>query len=131
MIGVMNSEEICSFITIDSSTTTAVFTAFIEQNLIRHLREGDCVIMDNISVHKNSYVKELIESTGATVKFLPPYSPDLNPIEKLWSKTKQQLRRMDTLTRDMFDKSVADAIKLVKIDDLRAWIKNAGYQVSS
>jgi transposase len=131
MIGVMNSEEICSFITIDSSATTEVFIAFIDQQLIKHLREGDCIIMDNISVHKNSHVKDLIESTGAIIKFLPPYSPDLNPIEKLWSKTKQQLRRMDTLTRDVFDKSASEALKLVKVDDLRAWIKNAGYQVGS
>ncbi len=127
----MNSEEICSFMTIDSSTTTEVFTAFVEQQLIRHLREGDYVIMDNISVHKNSHVKGLIESTGAVVKFLPPYSPDLNPIEKLWSKLKQQLRRMDTLTRDVFDKSITAAIKLVEIDDLHAWILDSGYQISS
>lgn len=130
MIGVMTSEEICSFITIDSSTTTEVFTAFIEQQLIKHLRDGDCVIMDNISVHKNAHVKQQIESTGAVVKFLPPYSPDLNPIEKFWSKLKQNLRRMETPTRDIFDKSVVEAINIVKIADLHAWIKNAGYGIS-
>jgi transposase len=131
MIGVMNSEEICSFMTIDSSATTEVFTAFIEQQLIKHLKEGDCVIMDNISMHKNPYVKELIESTGSIVEFLPPYSPDLNPIEKLWSKLKQNLRRMETSTRDIFDKSIIEAINLVKTSDLQAWIKKAGYKISS
>jgi len=131
MIGVMNSEEICSFMTIDSSATTEVFTAFVEQQMLKHLKEGDCVIMDNISMHKNPYVKELIESTGAIVEFLPPYSPDLNPIEKLWSKLKQILRRMETSTRDIFDKSIVEAINLIKTSDLHAWIKNAGYQISS
>jgi len=131
MIGVMNSEDICSFMTIDSGATTEIFTAFIEQQLIKHLRPGDCVIMDNISVHKNPHVKHQIESTGAVVEFLPPYSPDLNPIEKLWSKLKQNLRRMETTTRDIFDKSIVDAINLIKTSDLQAWIKNAGYQISS
>ena len=127
----MNSEDICSFMTIDSGTTTEVFTAFIDQQLLKHLREGDCVIMDNISVHKNTHVKQQIESTGAVVKFLPPYSPDLNPIEKLWSKLKQNLRRMETSTRDMFDKSIVEAINYIETTDLHAWINNAGYQISS
>ncbi len=131
MLGVMNSEEICSFMTIDSGTTSDIFNTFIHNQLIKHLREGDCVIMDNISVHKNTHVKELIEATGATIKFLPPYSPDLNPIEKLWSKLKHNLRRMKTSTRDIFDASIAEAIKLVKIKDLRAWIIDAGYQIVS
>lgn len=82
-------------------------------------------------MHKNPYVKELIESTGAIVEFLPPYSPDLNPIEKLWSKLKQNLRRMETSTRDIFDKSIIEAINLVKTSDLQAWIKKAGYKISS
>ena len=87
--------------------------------------------MDNISVHKNPHVRHQIELTGAVIEFLPPYSPDLNPIEKLWSKLKQNLRRMETATRDMFDKSIVDSINLIKISDLQAWIKNAGYQISS
>ena len=87
--------------------------------------------MDNISVHKNAQVKQQIESTGAVVKFLPPYSPDLNPIEKFWSKLKQNLRRMETSTRDIFDKSIVEAINFIKIADFHAWIKNAGYQISS
>ncbi len=87
--------------------------------------------MGNISVHKNTRVKELIEATGATIKFLPPYSPDLNPIEKLWSKLKHNLRRMETSTRDIFDNSIAEAIKLVKIEDLHTWIMDAGYQIIS
>ena len=127
----MNSEEVCSFMTIDSGTTTEVFSAFIEQQLIKHLKDGDCVIMDNISVHKNERIIQQIEKTGAVVKFLPPYSPDLNPIEKLWSKLKQNLRRMETSSRDIFDKSVVKALDFIKTADLNAWITNAGYQINS
>jgi transposase len=76
--------------------------------------------MGNISVHKNTRVKELIEATGATIKFLPPYSPDLNPIEKLWSKLKHNLRRMETSTRDIFDNSIS----IVSSNDRRVPIVN-------
>jgi transposase len=92
MRGVMNSEEVCNFMTIDSGTTLKVFFAFIEQQLIKYLKDGNCVIMDHISVHKNERIIQQIEMAGAVVKFLPPYSPDLNPIEKLWSKLKTKFK---------------------------------------
>jgi transposase len=75
---------------IDAATDTEVFRAFVTHVLCPSLREGDIVIMDNLSPHKSGPTIELIEATGAEVLFLPAYSPDLNPIEKMWSNTIQQ-----------------------------------------
>lgn len=131
MLGAMNADNICSFMTIDSGTTLDVFNVFIDTQLIKHLKKGDCVIMDNIASHKNGTIIKKIEATGAEVKFLPPYSPDLNPIEKLWSKLKESLRRLNTITREMLEEAIAKALTYISTDDLQAWIKHCGYEITS
>jgi transposase len=83
-------------IVVDGAMDRAMFSAYIEQMLCPSLRPNDIVIMDNLSSHKNPEVAEYIKKSGATLRYLPPYSPDLNPIENMWSKVKQLLRGMET-----------------------------------
>ncbi len=89
----------CSTV-VDGAVNGNVFEAFVEHVLVPELREGDIVIMDNLSSHKSPRIRTLIESAGARLQFLPPYSPDLNPIEMIFSKIKQALRSMACRTRD-------------------------------
>jgi len=77
---------------VDGATDTEVFRAYVQEVLCPTLRTGDVVIMDNLSPHKSTQAIELIQRVGAQVLFLPPYSPDLNPVEKKWSKLKEFLR---------------------------------------
>jgi transposase len=81
----------CSTV-VDGAVNGDVFEAFVEQVLVPELRRGDVVVMDNLSSHKRQRVRELIEAAGARLVFLPPYSPDLNPIELIFAKVKQLLR---------------------------------------
>jgi transposase len=83
---------------IDGATDTEVFQAYVREILCPTLRPGDIVVMDNLSPHKNEQTLQLIEATGATVRFLPAYSPDLNPIEMMWSKVKSALRAAEART---------------------------------
>jgi len=83
--------------------------------------------MDNLSAHKSPEAIDLIRAAKADVIFLPPYSPKLNPIEEVWAKMKELLRRMETLTRDTFDAAVAIAMDAVSTDDIRAWVEHCGY----
>lgn len=84
----------------DGVVNADVFEAFVEQVLVPQLCPGDVVVMDNLSSHKRRRTRELIESAGAAAWYLPPYSPDLNPIENVFSKVKQRLRSLACRTRD-------------------------------
>ena len=127
MIGAIGLTGFCGFMTIDAATDADVFRAFVQHELKANLRPGDIVVMDNLSVHKDGEVLRLIRDAGADVLFLPPYSPEFNPIEKAWAKIKTLIRRADTLTREMFDEAVAAAMSAVSLVDIRAWIRHAGY----
>jgi transposase len=90
-----------------------VFLAFVQQVLAPNLRPGDVVVMDNLAAHKAAIVRTAIEAVGATVLFLPPYSPEFNPIERAWAKLKDFVRRLPTLTRAAFDSAIASAMDAV------------------
>ena len=131
MIGAIAMDGIRGFVNIEAATSSEVFRAFIEQHLVQTLRPGDCVVMDNLSAHKDRAAREAIERAGASIMFLPPYSPDLNPIEKLWSKIKEFVRRRATDTREMFDNAVGTAISIIENSDLVGWIRHCGYAITS
>jgi transposase len=131
MIGAIGLDGFAGFMTIDAATDADVFRAFVLHELRRHLRSGDIVVMDNLSAHKDAEVLHIIRAAGADVLFLPPYSPEYNPIEKAWAKMKEILRRLDTLTRDAFEKAVASAMGAISLDDIQAWVSHAGYRLSS
>lgn len=127
MIGAIALDGFRGLMTINAGTSNDVFLAFVEQVLVPKLRHGDLVVMDNLAAHKNRRAAEAIRAVGAEVLFLPPYSPDLNPIEKAWAKLKDFVRRLSTLTRDAFDHAIAAAMDAVTLDDIRGWTAHAGY----
>jgi transposase len=112
---------------IEGATDTEVFRACVRGVLCPALRTGDVVIMDNLSPHKNALTLSLIERAGASVRFLPAYSPDLNPIEKMWSKIKQSLRSAEARTREELVDAIASALQSVTPQDAIGWFASCGY----
>lgn len=112
---------------LEGAMDTAIFHAYIQNVLAPTLRPKDVVVMDNLGVHKTPIVVQAIEATGATVRFLPPYSPDLNPIEKMWSKVKAFLRKTKARTKDTLWAAIGEALKTVTASDAIGWFKSCGY----
>jgi transposase len=106
------------------------FEAYVEQVLAPTLRVGDIVVLDNLKAHKSERVVALIEARGAQLEFLPPYSPDLNPIELCWSKVKAALRAAKARTLDALLDAVADAFRSISRQDIKAWFTHCGYALS-
>jgi transposase len=104
-----------------------VFQAFVERVLVPQLRPGDVVIMDNLSSHKRERVRELIEANDAVLRFLPPYSPDLNPIELVFSKIKQLLRTLASRTQEALWGTMQEVLDAVTGSDADNCFRHAGY----
>jgi len=112
---------------IDGATSAEVFREYVRQVLVPTLRPGDIVVLDNLSVHKDKGAIATIKSAGAEVWFLPPYSPDLNPIEKMWSKIKDFLRAAKARTFDALLAAIANALKTITAHDAQGWFESCGY----
>jgi transposase len=123
VLGAMSLGGMIATMTIEEATDADIFLAYIEQVLCPALKPGDVVVMDNLSSHKVAGVREHIEACGAEVLYLPPYSPDLNPIEKAWAKIKQLLRSAKTRTREALEQAVADAIQCISPANAKAWFR--------
>jgi transposase len=115
--------------TINGAVDSIVFTVYVEEVLCPSLKAGDIVIMDNLSVHKVKGISELIAGCGAKLIYLPPYSPDLNPIEKCWSKIKTYLRRAKARTRAALEQAFQEALLLITPEDALGWFKSCGYAI--
>lgn len=127
MLGAIALDGWRSLVTVDAATDSDVFLAFVQQSLVPSLRFGDMVVLDNLATHKRPAVVKAIRAAGADVLFLPPYSPEYNPIEKAWAKLKEMIRRAATLTREAFDRAVAAAMHGISLEDISAWARYAGY----
>lgn len=103
------------------------FLAYVEQILCPTLRKGDIVFMDNVSTHLVCGVEEAIEARGARVAYLPPYSPDFNPIEQLFARLKSFLRKMKARTVEQLWKAIASFLKTVSEGECKAYLANSGY----
>jgi transposase len=112
---------------IDSATDTEVFQTYVRQVLCPTLRPGEVVVMDNLSPHKNELTLDLIRQAGAEVRFLPAYSPDLNPIEKMWSKVKTLLRGAEARTQDDLIAAIASALRKITPQDALNWFASCSY----
>lgn len=121
----LNGSTAC--MVVDGATTTDVFKAYVEQILLSTLKAGDIVVLDNLSAHKNQETRDLIESVGAELWFLPPYSPDLNPIEKMWSKIKAILRTLKARTEKALIDAIAKALDAITANDVKGWFESCGY----
>ena len=127
MISSIRLDGSAACMAVDGSTDTEVFHAYVLQVLFPSLRPGDLVIMDNLSPHKSSHAIELIEKAGAKVLFLPAYSPDLNPIEKMWSKIKEYLRAAEARTHDALITAIGEALAKITPQDAINWFASCGY----
>lgn len=127
LVGALASDGLRTMMTINGAVDADAFVAFVEHFLVPTLLPGDIVIWDNLSVHKDPRARTAIENAGAELYFLPPYSPDFNPIELCWSKLKALLRRAAARTRDTLDEAVASAMAAVSRRDILGWFTCAGY----
>lgn len=129
IIGAIALTGIIAMMYIEDSVDGYIFKGFIEKFLISKLRLGQFVILDNVNFHKQQEVANLIERAGARVVFLPPYSPDLSPIEKVWSKIKEILRRKKPRTKAEFHSALASSLYSVNDEDFEEWFESCGYSV--
>jgi len=127
LIAALGIEGIRCSTVVDGAVNGDVFEAFVEQVLLPELRRGDVVIMDNLSSHKRQRIRKLIESVGARLIFLPPYSPDLNPIENIFAKIKQLLRSLACRTHKTLWAAMQSVLDKVTATDAINCYKHCGY----
>jgi len=128
-LGALSLRGLEAAMTIAAPTDGEVFTAYVEQVLCPKLEAGDTVVLDNLSAHKVGGIRQLIEGCGAQLLYLPPYSPDLNPIEQAWSKFKQFLRAAKARTTEALEQAVSEALKTITADNAVAWFRHCGYGI--
>ena len=127
-VGALRLSGMTAPMTLDGAMTGAAFLAYVEQLLVPTLSKGDIVIMDNLPAHKPPAIREAIEKTGAHFAFLPPYSPDFNPIEMAFSKIKAHLKKAAARTVTTLWEAIRDAIDAVTPNDCRGFFSAAGYE---
>ena len=113
---------------IKGATDAEVFEAYVEKFLAPTLEAGQVVVLDGLGAHRTQKVRELVEATGADLLFLPSYSPDLNPIEEAFSKTKGLVRKVGARTREALVEAIAAALSTVTLEDVAGWFAHAGYE---
>ena len=126
-IAAMTVHGMLGYGSFDGATDTGTFLAFLRDGLVPHLLPGQVVVLDNLPAHKSPEVDRLIESAGARVLRLPPYSPDFNPIEMAISKVKSVLRKLARRTVDSLLAAIDEAIATVTAADALAYIRHCGY----
>jgi len=127
LIAALGIEGVRCSTVVDGVVNGDVFQAFVEQVLLPQLRPGDVVIMDNLSSHKRQRTRELIESAGAQLVFLPPYSPDFNPIEMIFAKVKHLLRSLACRTREALWRAMQSVLDQVTASDAANCFRHCGY----
>lgn len=121
VLGAMDHTGMLATMTVEAATDREVFLAYLDHVLCPKLRPGHVVVMDNLSAHKVAGVRERIEACGASLLYLPPYSPDLNPIEKAWAKLKQGLRAVAARTVDALQYAIAGLLPSLSHHDASNW----------
>jgi transposase len=127
MLAAIGLEGVDAPWTLDGAMDADAFEVYVEHVLVPTLDGGEIVVLDNLSSHKRPRVGELIRAAGAEVWYLPPYSPDFNPIEAMWSKVKQILRSLEARTVNDLVAAIGEALRQVTTDDILGWFTHAGY----
>lgn len=130
MIGSIRLDGTSACMTVDGATDKDVFREYVRRVLVPTLRPGDIVVLDNLGAHKDAEAETLIEGVHAELRFLPPYSPDLNPIEKMWSKIKEFLRGAKARTEEELYEAIGTALATVTQQDAEGWFQSCGYTAS-
>lgn len=129
LLSSMSMEGMGPSLAVEGPTTRGVLETYIERVLAPKLRPGQIVVMDNLSSHKGGRVRELIEEQGCELRYLPPYSPDLNPIEEAFSKVKGILRRAEARSREALIEAMSEALSAVSSRDARGFFAHRGYNL--
>lgn len=129
VLAALTIDGVLASMSIESPTDGDIFLAFVEQVLAPRLEPGHLVILDNLGAHKVDGVRQLIESRGASLLYLPPYSPDFNPIEQAWSKLKQWLRGFKARLLDQLEPALETAIATITTHDAQAFFRHCGYRI--
>ena len=128
LLASMSLEGMGPSLAVEGATTSAVFETYVERVLAPNLRKGQIVVMDNLSAHKGERVRELIEGRGCELIYLPPYSPDLSPIEEAFSKIKGLLRKAQARSRETLLGAIGAAISALSAEDARGFFEHCGYR---
>lgn len=129
LLAALTPDGISTAMVIEGATDTPVLTAFVEQALVPSLKSGQVVVWDNLSAHKAHDPQRLIEACGCHVLFLPPYSPDFNPIELAFSKLKDALRRVEARTLGELWQAIGRLLPTITSTDAHAWFHHCGYRL--
>ena len=124
----MSVEGMGPSLAVEGATKANVFETYVERVLAPTLREGQVVIMDNLSAHKGERIRELIEGRGCELLYLPSYSPDLNPIEEAFSKIKNLLRKAEARSREALLEAIGTAISAISAQDARGFFEHCSYR---
>jgi len=127
MIGAVRQDGSTACMTIEGAINAEVFRAYIRDVLLPTLKAGDILVMDNLSTHKDNQALDLLHKAGVTVRFLPAYSPDYNPIEMMWSKVKSLLRKTEARDNESLLLAIGDALSQVTQKDATNWFSHCGY----
>jgi len=117
--------------TVEGAVDTLVFNVYVEHVLRPTIEAGEVLVLDNLSAHRASCIERVAAECGASVLWLPPYSPDFSPVELMWSKIKTALRAAKARTREELEQALVAALELVTPADCEAWFRHCGYQVTS
>jgi transposase len=126
-IAALRHNRLTAPFTIDGAVNGEIFLTYIRQVLVPTLRKGDVVVMDNLGSHKVPGVREAIEAAGATLVYIPPYSPDLNPIEMVFAKIKSILRKKALRTIEALWKQLGEISECISPTECRNYLRHAGY----
>lgn len=129
LLSSMSVEGMGPSLAVEGATTKAVFETYIEHSLAPSLQRGQIVVMDNLSAHKSERVRELIESRDCELLYLPPYSPDLNPIEEAFSKVKGILRKAQARSHEALLEAMGVALRAISSCDARGYFEHRGYHL--
>jgi transposase len=128
LLASMSVQGVGSSLAVEGATTAAVFETYVEGVLAPTLRKGQVVVMDNLSAHKGEKVRELIEGRGCELLYLPPYSPELNPIEEAFSKIKGLMRKAEARSREALLEALGAAISALSAQEARGFFEHCGYR---
>jgi transposase len=129
ILSAIGTAGLVATMTVEAPTDGDVFLCFLEQVLGPQLTAGQTVVMDNLAAHKVPGVREALRARGADLLYLPPYSPDFNPIEQAWSKLKQHLRSFKARTVEHLQDALAEALPTITSDNAKAWFRHCGYSL--
>ncbi len=130
LLSSMSARGMGSSLAVDGPTDRKVFEAYLERMLLPTLEAGQIVVMDNLSAHKGERIRELVESRGCELLYLPAYSPDLNPIEEAFSKIKGILRKAEARTREALVKAMGRGLWSITDKDAEGFFAHCGYRIA-